>query len=90
MSLICLFLLVKVAADDLTKQLSESFTPDDAFMFGPRSILEFDHSQTVSHSKESLSFDGVCSLSSLFPTLNGVHYILTNCLFLNWEKDDDC
>lgn len=70
MSLICLFLLVKVAADDLTKQLSESFTPDDAFMFGPRSILEFDHSQTVSHSKESLSFDGVCSLSSLFPVNN--------------------
>jgi hypothetical protein len=64
--LICLFLLVKLEADDLTKQLSESFTPD-AFMFGPPSILEFDHNQMVSHSQKSLSFDGVYSLSSFFP-----------------------
>lgn len=34
-------------------------------MFGPRSILEFDHSQTVSHSKESLSFDGDYPTNSL-------------------------
>nr|XP_023894081.1 uncharacterized protein LOC112006003 [Quercus suber] len=57
--------ITEVAADDLAKQLSESFTPDDAFMFGPQSILEFDHSQTVSHSKESLSFDGDYPTNSL-------------------------
>jgi hypothetical protein len=80
-----------VAADDLTKQLSESFTPDDAFMFGPQSILEFDQSQAVSHSKESLSFDGVCSFHHCFQplSLHEAHYILTNCLFLKREKDDE-
>jgi hypothetical protein len=42
----------------LAQQLLEPFTPDDAFMYGPRSILE-DHNQMASHSKESLSFDEV-------------------------------
>lgn len=46
----------------MLKQLSESFTPDDAFTFGPRSALDLDHDQMVTHSKESLSFDGVYSL----------------------------
>lgn len=41
-------------------QLSEPFTPDDAFVFGPRSLLDLDHNPMVSHSKESLSFDEVC------------------------------
>ena len=41
------------------KQLSEPFTPDDTFTFGPRSGLDLDHDQMVAHSKESLSFDGV-------------------------------
>lgn len=49
----------KVEADDLVKQLSEPFTPDDAFMFGSQSILALDHNQTISYSKESLSFDEV-------------------------------
>lgn len=47
----------------MAKQLSESFTPDDAFLFGPQSILDFDHNQMFVHSNESLSFDGVCYLS---------------------------
>ncbi|KAJ9180340.1 hypothetical protein P3X46_008598 [Hevea brasiliensis] len=47
----------KLEVDDLARQLSEPFTPDDAFVFGPRSILDLDHNQMVSHSKESLSFD---------------------------------
>lgn len=73
LSLICLFLLVKLEADALTEQLSELFTPDDAFLFGPQSILEFDHNQMIAHSKKSLSFDGVCYLSSCF-----------NCYFNQW------
>ncbi|EEF49964.1 conserved hypothetical protein [Ricinus communis] len=43
--------------NDLARQLSEPFTPDDAFVFAPRSLFDLDHSQMVSHSKESLSFD---------------------------------
>lgn len=49
----------QLEADDIAQQLAEPFTPDDAFMFAPRSILKMDHSQMVSHSKESLSFDEV-------------------------------
>ncbi|XP_059437223.1 protein SEMI-ROLLED LEAF 2 [Corylus avellana] len=56
--------VTELEADDLTKQLSESFTPD-AFMFGPQSILEFDHNQMVSHSQKSLSFDGDFPMNSL-------------------------
>ncbi|CAK7350296.1 unnamed protein product [Dovyalis caffra] len=42
---------------DAAKTLSiKPFTPHDAFMFDPRSILD-DHDLMVSHSKESLSFD---------------------------------
>lgn len=43
----------------MRNQLSESFTPDDAFMFGPESMLEFDQNRMAGHSKYSLSFDGV-------------------------------
>ncbi|KAK9292121.1 hypothetical protein L1049_020079 [Liquidambar formosana] len=50
--------ITELEADDLAKQLSEAFTPDDAFMFGPQSILDLHNIQMVSHSKESLSFDG--------------------------------
>lgn len=57
--LICLLFLVKMEAEVVADQLSESFTPDDAFMFGPQSMLDFDQNQMPGHSKESLSFDGV-------------------------------
>ncbi|PON57610.1 Coatomer beta subunit [Trema orientale] len=50
--------ITKLEAEDVLKQLSESFRPDDAFTFGPRSALDLDHDQMVAHSKESLSFDG--------------------------------
>lgn len=60
--LICLFFLLKMEAEDVRNQLSESFTPDDAFMFGPESMLEFDQNQMAGHSKDSLSFDGVYCL----------------------------
>lgn len=57
-----LSLLVKLDADELAKQLSETFTPADVLWFDPQSILNLEHLQTVSLPKESLSFDGVCSL----------------------------
>ncbi|XAR52684.1 hypothetical protein NMG60_11020874 [Bertholletia excelsa] len=50
--------IVELDADCLLRQLSEPFTPDDAFMFGPRSVLDFDHIQTIVNSKETLSCDG--------------------------------
>lgn len=54
----------ELEVDDLAQQLLEPFTPDDAFMYGPRSILE-DHNQMASHSKESLSFDEDIPTNSL-------------------------
>ncbi|XWS64447.1 hypothetical protein CRYUN_Cryun05aG0004500 [Craigia yunnanensis] len=57
--------ITELEIDDLTKQLLEPFTPDDAFMFGPRSIPDLDHNQMISHSKESLSFDEDVRTSSL-------------------------
>ncbi|KAM1442632.1 hypothetical protein ACFX1T_010187 [Malus domestica] len=47
----------EMKAEDVAKQLLESFTPDDIFMFGPQSMLDFDQNQMPGHSKES-SFDG--------------------------------
>ncbi|GMP39973.1 hypothetical protein CsSME_00010606 [Camellia sinensis var. sinensis] len=49
---------VELDVADLVKQLSEPFTPDDAFMFGPQSILDLDHIQAIANSKETLSCDG--------------------------------
>ncbi|KAJ8771840.1 hypothetical protein K2173_027017 [Erythroxylum novogranatense] len=48
---------VELGVDELARQLSEPFVPDEAFMFGPQLVLDIDHSKVVSHSKESLSFD---------------------------------
>ncbi|KAB2005998.1 hypothetical protein ES319_D11G310100v1 [Gossypium barbadense] len=57
--------ITELEIDDLTKQLTEPFTPDDAFMFGPRSILDLDHNQMTPYSKESLSFDEDVQTSQL-------------------------
>ncbi|KAA8545251.1 hypothetical protein F0562_020035 [Nyssa sinensis] len=57
--------ITELKADDIVRQLSEAFTPDDAFMFGPQSILDLDHIQTAAHSKEPLSFDGDIPINSL-------------------------
>ncbi|KAI5658556.1 hypothetical protein M9H77_27349 [Catharanthus roseus] len=46
--------ITELEEDELRKQLSEEFSPDDAFMFGPQSMLNFDHAQ----SRESPSVDG--------------------------------
>lgn len=55
---LCLYL--KFEADKLLKQLSEEFTPDEAFMFGPQSMLNYEHDQAYTHTNESPSLDGVC------------------------------
>ncbi|KAI4342906.1 hypothetical protein MLD38_027470 [Melastoma candidum] len=43
--------------EDLARQLSEEFTPDDAYMLGPNLTLDADQKQVIFHSKNSLSFD---------------------------------
>nr|XP_011466140.1 PREDICTED: uncharacterized protein LOC101313033 isoform X1 [Fragaria vesca subsp. vesca] len=58
--------ITEMEAEVVADQLSESFTPDDAFMFGPQSMLDFDQNQMPGHSKETLSFDGE------FPTNSSV------------------
>lgn len=50
--------ITKMEANDLVQQLSEVFVPDDAFMFGPQSLIDMDHVQAFAHAKGSLSFDG--------------------------------
>ncbi|XVE63126.1 hypothetical protein DITRI_Ditri06bG0174900 [Diplodiscus trichospermus] len=57
--------ITDMEVDDLTKQLFEPFSPDDAFMLDPRSILDLDHNQMISLSKESLSFDEEVQTSSV-------------------------
>ncbi|XP_042512049.1 protein SEMI-ROLLED LEAF 2-like [Macadamia integrifolia] len=52
-------------AEDVVRQLSVAFTPDDAIMFGPQSVLDLKYLQTISLSKESLSFDGDFQANSL-------------------------
>ncbi|XP_024189621.1 protein SEMI-ROLLED LEAF 2 isoform X2 [Rosa chinensis] len=50
--------ITEMEAEAVANLLLESFVPDDAFMFGPQSMLDFDENQMPGHSKESLSFDG--------------------------------
>ncbi|KAL7003167.1 hypothetical protein U1Q18_004325, partial [Sarracenia purpurea var. burkii] len=50
--------ITELEADEVVKQLSEPFTPDDAFMFGPHSVLDFEGIQGIANSKETLSCDG--------------------------------
>ncbi|KAL7082972.1 hypothetical protein ACP275_14G133400 [Erythranthe tilingii] len=57
--------VTKFEAEEIAKQLSEEFLPDEAFLFGPQSMLDMDHIQRVAHSKETLSFDGEFSANSL-------------------------
>ncbi|KAK8638609.1 hypothetical protein V6N13_137024 [Hibiscus sabdariffa] len=57
--------VTELGMDDLRKQLLEPFTPDDAFTFGPQSMLDLNHNQMINHSKESLSFDEDVQVNSL-------------------------
>ncbi|XP_058084129.1 protein SEMI-ROLLED LEAF 2 [Magnolia sinica] len=52
-----LYTITEMDTDDLAKQLSEAFTPDDAFLFGPQKIHDLDHIQAIGLSTKSLSFD---------------------------------
>ena len=56
-----------LAAGDLTKQLSESFTPDNAIRFSPWSIWQ---QLNGFHSKESTFLLWACSLSSFFYSIS--------------------
>ncbi|CAL0320940.1 unnamed protein product [Lupinus luteus] len=48
--------VTELDADDVATILSETFIPDEEFVFGQQSIL--DQNQMIYHSLESLSFDG--------------------------------
>nr|KYP41178.1 Protein EFR3 isogeny [Cajanus cajan] len=48
--------VTELDADELAVLLSETFQPDEEFVFGPQSML--DQNQIIFHSQESLSFDG--------------------------------
>lgn len=56
--------ITEVDGEDLAKQLSEAYKPEDAFVFGPQLILDFDNNQIIVHSKKSLSFDEEFSTNS--------------------------
>ena len=69
-----LFLFLKLHTDDLAMLLSETFKPDEDFVFGPQSTL--DQNKMNLHCQDSLSFDGVCFL---------VFVYIKFMLFLNWS-----
>nr|GLL37390.1 protein EFR3 homolog B [Ipomoea trifida] len=50
--------ITQLETDDLVKQMSEGFTPDDTFLFGLQSMVDMDHIQVLVHSRESPSYDG--------------------------------
>ncbi|XP_056168593.1 protein SEMI-ROLLED LEAF 2 isoform X2 [Syzygium oleosum] len=56
--------ITEVDGEDLAKQLSEAYKPEDTFVFGPQLILDLDNNQIVVHSKKSLSFDEEFSTNS--------------------------
>ncbi|XP_055816588.1 protein SEMI-ROLLED LEAF 2 isoform X2 [Solanum dulcamara] len=60
----CLSSIAEVEEDDVFKQLSEDFTPDDTFIFCLKSMVDMDHVQTGSHSRDSPSFDEEFYLNS--------------------------
>ncbi|XP_022965555.1 uncharacterized protein LOC111465423 [Cucurbita maxima] len=53
-----LSVITELDKNELAKLLLEAFTPDDPYMYGPQSMLDFRKNKSVAHSKESLSFDG--------------------------------
>uniref|UniRef100_A0A1D1ZJR9 Protein EFR3 cmp44E n=1 Tax=Anthurium amnicola TaxID=1678845 RepID=A0A1D1ZJR9_9ARAE len=56
--------LTDLSMETLEQLLSETFTPDDELLFGPKSVLDWVRTPEVAHSEESLSFDEECSRSS--------------------------
>ncbi|CAH9087504.1 unnamed protein product [Cuscuta europaea] len=49
--------ITEFKVEDLVKQMSEGFTPDDSFLFGLQSMVDVDHAQALAHCRESPSFD---------------------------------
>ncbi|KAL3843542.1 hypothetical protein ACJIZ3_000945 [Penstemon smallii] len=62
-----LSVIIKFDAEEVTKQLTEGFVPDEAFMFGPQSMLDLDHfqRQPAHYNNGSPSFDGEFSANSI-------------------------
>ncbi|KAK4491350.1 hypothetical protein RD792_002086 [Penstemon davidsonii] len=62
-----LSVITKFDAEEVTKQLTEGFVPDEAFMFGPQSMLDLDHFQRrpAHYNNGSPSFDGEFSANSI-------------------------
>ncbi|XXG53982.1 hypothetical protein AAC387_Pa03g1977 [Persea americana] len=58
--------MTELDTDELAKQLSATFTLDDSFLFGPRTIFDLDNIQAIRLSKESGSFD------EEFPTCSSI------------------
>lgn len=57
--------IIKIKEEELLSQLSDIFTPDEAFIFAPKELRELDHTHIIRHLKESPSLDGELSLSSV-------------------------
>lgn len=57
--------VTKFEKEDIARELLERFVPDEAFMFGPQSMLDMDRILRAAHSKGSQSFDGEFSACSL-------------------------
>ena len=81
-------IIVKLEETDVKMQLSEPFTPDDAFMFGSRPIVELEPNKSISK-ESSLSFDEVnYSLKSQEPNwiflqdLDFKYIILPACVYI--------
>ncbi|KAK9147050.1 hypothetical protein Sjap_006953 [Stephania japonica] len=61
----CLLSVIGLEPDELAKQLSEAFMPEDALLFGPQSRHELEYVRTGSLSQESFSFDGDVPTNSI-------------------------
>ncbi|XP_072974756.1 protein SEMI-ROLLED LEAF 2 isoform X1 [Typha angustifolia] len=56
--------LTNLESDVLSRQLSETFLPEDVPLFGSNPALEWVNNQALAYSEESLSFDEECSRAS--------------------------
>ncbi|KAL9660108.1 hypothetical protein QQ045_024919 [Rhodiola kirilowii] len=52
-----LSLVTELEAEDITRQLSQAFTPDDSYMLYPRMGHDSEHNRRKSESEESLAYD---------------------------------
>lgn len=52
--------MFQLDVDDLVKEMSETFTLDDTFLFSPPTMLGLDHIRAIGPPRKLLSFDEVC------------------------------